>query len=490
MPLRIRFLPLFCSFALAGCVWPNGLHTQGHTLDVANLHSERTLADVTLSSAAWPATDWWKSLGDPQLDILIRQALSSSPDMQVADARARQASAAVLGAEANRMPTLDASGGITRERITKSDDPYAYGLGQNYGTVRTLSAQFNYTFDLWGGQRAAWEAAVGRANAAEVDSQAARLTLAADVARAYNTLGEAYAQRDLAQKDLERTRTMLKLAARRYQSGLDSKFQYQQTESLEAAAEATLTDAQQQVRAAGIRLAVLLGQGPDRAMSLPRPHLIAPEAVRLPENLPAELLGRRPDLVAGRWRVEAASKDIKVSRTAFYPNLNLSAAAGIKSMLGDAMFGTPSRYFSIGPALSLPIFDGGRLRADLASSNAAYDLAVAQYNQTLVRALGDIGDTITRLQSLDVQIQQQERARDIANDSWNNAMQRYSAGVGNYLDALSVQQQLIQAERQLASLNAERTDTAILLMQALGGGFTSSPISSTAAKTVAVNHAY
>ncbi len=487
MPLRIRFLPLFCSFVLAGCALPNGLHTEGRTLDVSTLHSERTLSGATLSTAAWPAADWWNSLGDPQLAILIQQALQSSPNLQVADARARQASAAVMAAQADRMPTLDADAGITRERLSRAQDPA--GIGSEYATVRSLSAQFNYTFDLWGGQRAAWEAAVGRANAGEVDSQAARLTLSADVARAYNALGQAYVMEDLAQKDLARTHTMLDLASKRFNAGLDSKFQYQQTESLEASAEATLTDAQQQVRTAGILLAVLLGQGPDRALNLPRPHLIAPEAVSLPARLPAELLGRRPDLVAARWRVEAATKDIKVSRTAFYPNLNLNAVAGTQSLLGDAFLGAPSRYFSFGPALSLPIFDGGRRRADLAGSNADYDLAVAQYNQSLVNALGDIGDTITRLSSLAVQIQQQQRACDIANDSWKNAMQRYSSGVGNYLDALSVQQQLIQAERQLAGLNADRTDTAILLMQALGGGFKSS-VSSTAAQTVAVNQAY
>ncbi|WP_413725165.1 efflux transporter outer membrane subunit [Sodalis sp. RH16] len=487
MPLRIRLLPLLCSFVLAGCALPNGLHTEGRTLDVSTLQSDRTLSAIPHSTAAWPAADWWNSLGDPQLAILVQQALQSSPDMQVADARARQASAAVMSAQADRMPTLDASGGITRERLSEVQDPQ--GKGKEYFTERDLSAQFNYTFDLWGGQRAAWEAAVGRANASEVDRQSARLTLSADVARAYNTLGQAYVMEDLAKQDLARTHTMLDLASKRYTAGLDSKFQYQQTESLEASAESTLTDAQQQVRAAGIRLAVLLGQGPDRAMNIPRPHLIAPAAVTLPARLPAELLGRRPDLVAARWRVEAATKDIKVSRTAFYPNLNLTAAAGAQSLLGDAFFGAPSRYFSVGPAISLPIFDGGRLRANLAGSNADYDLAVAQYNQSLVNALGDIGDTITRLSSLAVQIQQQQRACDIANDSWKNAMERYSAGVGNYLDALSVQQQLIQAQRQLASLNAERTDTAILLMQALGGGFNSS-VPSTAAQTVAVNQAH
>ncbi|TCW00463.1 efflux transporter outer membrane subunit [Biostraticola tofi] len=484
MPSRIHLLSLCSALVLAGCAMPNGLHTQGRALDASSLASQHTLSGATLSSAHWPAVDWWNTLGDRQLDVIIRHALQNSPDLQVADARARQASASVLAAEAERLPTLDANAGMTRSRNARVDDPN--GMGKQYGTLRTLSAHFNYTFDLWGGQRAAWEAAVGRANAAEVDRQAARLTLAADVARAYNTYGHAWALVSLAELDLKRTKTMLDLASRRYNAGLDSKFQYQQTESLEASAEATLTDARQQVRTAGIRLAVLMGQGPDGAERLPRPKLIAPESVSLPPQLPAELLGRRPDLVAARWRVEAATKDIKVSRTAFYPNLNLTAAAGTKSLLGDAFFGAPSRYFSIGPALSLPIFDGGRRRADLAGSNADYDLAVAQYNQSLVDALGDIGDAISRLASMETQIQQQRRARDIAQASWDSAMERYSAGIGNYIDALSVEQQLIQSERELASITADRTDTAILLMQALGGGYQNSG-PSTATSTVAAN---
>ncbi|MGL9724279.1 efflux transporter outer membrane subunit [Sodalis sp. (in: enterobacteria)] len=485
MPLRIGLLPLLSAMMLAGCALPYGLHTEGRALDANTLAGQQTFSSAKLSSASWPTADWWNSLGDSNLDALIRRALQNSPDLQVADARARQASASVMAAEAARMPTLDASAGITRARNARVDD--YNGQGKQYGTVRTLSADFNYTFDLWGGQRAAWEAAVGRANAGEVDRQAARLTLAANVARTYNDYGEAHAMLDLAQQDLNRTHTMLGLAQRRFTAGLDSKFQYQQTESLEAVAQATLTAARQQVTAAGIRLAVLLGQGPDAARTLPRPQLIAPAAVSLPATLPAELLGRRPDLIAARWRVEAAAKDIKVSRTAFYPNLNLSAAAGTKSLLGDAFFGAPSRFFTIGPALSLPIFDGGRLRADLAGSNADYDLAVAQYNQSLVSALGDIGDAITRLASLETQVQQQTRARDIARASWDNAMQRYSAGIGNYLDALSVEQQLIQAERDLASINAQRTDTAIVLMQALGGGF-QTPASLPAAPVVAQNN--
>jgi NodT family efflux transporter outer membrane factor (OMF) lipoprotein len=469
MSKRLSLSALCIALALAGCASSRGLQPQGALLDAASLRSQNTLAAERLTPASWPRADWWNSLGDARLDALIREALASSPDLQVADARTRQASAAALAADADRQPNIDANAGINRSRQSRIDDPS--GQGERYGTLRTLSVDGSYSFDLWGGERAAWEAALGRARASEVDGQAARLTLAANVARGYNDLGLAFATRDIAEQDLKRTRDMLELSQRRYAAGIDSEYQLQQTQSLEAASEATLTAAQQQVRSAQIRLAVLLGEGPDRGAELPRPQLIAPTAVSLPTQLPAELVGRRPDLVAARWRVEAASRDIDASKTRFYPNLNLTASAGIKSVLGDALFGAPSRFFDVGPALSLPIFDGGRRRADLAGRDADYDLAVAQYNQTLVGALGDIGDGITQLRSLDQQILQQQRARDIARSSFDIAMQRYGDGIGNYLDALSVEQQLLQAERELASLNAQRVDSAVLLMQALGGGF-------------------
>jgi NodT family efflux transporter outer membrane factor (OMF) lipoprotein len=193
--------------------------------------------------------------------------------------------------------------------------------------------------------------------------------------------------------------------------------------------------------------------------------------VALPSSLPADLLGRRPDLVAARWRVEAASKSIVAGKTQFYPNLNLTAAAGTQSLLGDSLFGAPSRFFNIAPAISLPIFDGGRLRADLDSRDADYDLAVAQYNKSLVGALNQVSDTINQLQAIAQQIVAKQRATDVSQQSYNTAVQRFGSGIGNYLDVLTIEQQLLQSQRQLASLNAEQIDLSIQLMQALGGGY-------------------
>lgn len=474
--LRIKLKPTFVllglAMSLAGCANYSGLDAKGVSLDAQSLKTAQSFKDIKLSPAAWPKSEWWKSLGDPQLDGLINEALRDSPDMQVAIARTHQASAAAYAANAQRTPTLEAEGGISRSRLAADQSPT--GQGGTYATVRNLDLNFNYNFDLWGGQRATWEAALGQERAAEIDQQSARLTLAADVARAYSDLGQAHVVYDLSVDDLKRTRQMLDLGNRRLASGIDSRFQFQQTQSLEAGSEAQLIDAEKSLRSAKITLAVLLGKGPDRGDEIARPKVLQPSAVALPSALPAELLGRRPDLVAARWRVEAARKNIVAGKTNFYPNLNLSAVAGSESLLGDAMFGSASRFFNIAPAVSLPIFDGGRLRADLDARDADYDLAVAQYNKSLVQALGDVSDTLSQLRSISQQIEAQQRATDIAQASYDTGSQRYGSGIGNYVDVLTIEQQLLQSQRQLADLTAERIDLSIKLMQALGGGFQSS----------------
>ena len=467
--LRAGLSLVFVSTALAGCANYHGLNAEGVSLEANSLKAGQSLGAINVTPAAWPEKDWWKHLGDAQLNGLIEEALRDSPDMQIASARAHQAVAAASAANADRMPTLNAEADVTRSRLSRSQDPS--GQGGRYDTVRDLNLTFSYTFDLWGGQRDAWEAALGEVRAAQVDSQAASLTLAADVARAYSDLGHAYSVRDLSSDDLKRTRQMLELSHRRLQAGIDSHYQYQQTESLEASSQEQLLGAEKQLKSAQIALAVLLGKGPDRSIDITRPTVLSPSAVALPSTLPAELLGRRPDLVAARWRVEAAGKHIAAAKTRFYPNLNLTAAAGTQSLLGDALLGSASRFFNIAPAISLPIFDGGRLRAGLDAEDANYDLAVAQYNKILVNALGEVSDTLEQLSASGQQIKAQQRATDIAQDSYNTVLQRYGSGVGNYLDVLSIEQQLLQAQRQLADLNAGQIDLSIQLMQALGGGF-------------------
>jgi NodT family efflux transporter outer membrane factor (OMF) lipoprotein len=186
---------------------------------------------------------------------------------------------------------------------------------------------------------------------------------------------------------------------------------------------------------------------------------------------PSELLGRRPDVVAQRWRIEAATQDIQEAQARFYPNASLAAFVGLQSLGLGELLNAGSRVLGISPAVSLPIFDGGRLRANLAGKDAEYDLAVAQYNKILVGALNEVADDLSGLDSLATQVAAQQRARDAAQQAYDLSQQRYKAGVGSYLESLVVRQQLLQAEQRMAALRAQQVDTSVQLIQALGGGF-------------------
>ncbi len=301
----------------AGCVTSEGLEPNARLQPAGALQAGRSLDGVALSPAAWPRQDWWTGLGDRQLDQLIGEALQGTPDLQIAEARARQAAATAQAQDAARQPTLDAKASYSGIRAPTSVAPAP--LGGRYSAIKYLSLGFNYDFDLWGGERAAWEAALGQANAARIDSQAARIGLSASIARAYSDLAHAFTVRDLAEEELKRSQRMTELSQKRMSAGLDSKVQLQQTQTQLATARQQLSAAEQDIASARIALAVLLGKGPDRGLELQRPQPLNPASLSLPSVLPAELLGRRADIVAARWRVEAARRNIDSAKTEFYP---------------------------------------------------------------------------------------------------------------------------------------------------------------------------
>lgn len=467
--LRAGGATALCAALLAGCANYSGIEPHGEMTDLAQLKAGRTLADVDVSPASWPQRDWWNALGDPVLDRLIREALADSPDMEVAQARLRQANAAAEAAGAERLPTVDGSASISRSRVSEVQDPM--GVGGFYSTSRALSANFDYDFDLWGRDEAAFRAALGEARASEIDYHAAALTLSTNVARAYVQLGDAYSQRDLAREELERARRVAEINRQLGQAGLQNQTPQLQSRSSVASARQALSAAEQTLRSARIQLAVLLGKGPDRGAEIPRPKTLTPALLALPSNVPAELLGRRPDIVAARWRVEAATQDIKAAKARFYPNLNLSAMIGFQSRLGSYVFSDTAEAANVEPAISLPIFDGDRLRANLERTDASYDLDVAQYNQTLISALGDVTTYITELDAMKSQLEDLEEARRTAQQGFELALARQQAGLENYLTVLSSQQQLLNAEQRLIDFRTRQLDTSIQLVQALGGGF-------------------
>lgn len=265
---RLMLAPLAVSIALAaGCVNYAGIDHQGSLLSVDDLHS-KTLQD-TLPPANWPRADWWTSLGDPRLGALIEEAYASNPDLQEVSARVAKANAFLDLREAERYPEVNASAGVTRARLSRYED-YS-GEGRNYVTARSLAVNFNYTFDLWGGQRAAWESALNSAMAAEVDLQSSRLILTVNVVKAYNQLAYAWQVSELNRRDLARLSKLVELSGSRYDSGLDNLSQLKQVQSLKARSESTLIGALDDIEIARLQLSALVGKGVDRAQSIDRP---------------------------------------------------------------------------------------------------------------------------------------------------------------------------------------------------------------------------
>jgi len=467
--LALSPLLLAAAITLAGCASTGGLHTDGTPTDTAALHGERSFAKIQTTPAAWPASDWWTKLGDVQLDALITEALKDNPDLASADARAKEAQSQVAAQNAKRLPTVNAAGSVAGVYLPTTAVPAP--IGGSFGTYPAVYASFSWSLDLWGGKRAAWEAALGQARAAEVDAHAARLTLSVNVARAYVQLGYAFAEKDVTDAQLKRANASHALVKQRVAAGIDNRLQIKQAETEVASAEQQVAVADEAIDAARIALAVLLGKGPDRGLDIARPQALQPTALALPPNLTADLIGRRADLVAARWRVEAATKSIAAVKTEFLPNVGLSAFAGLTSSSFDNLLSLPARFALVQPAISLPIFDGGRRRSDLNNADAGYDLAVAHYNSTLVGAINDVADKLANLGSLQTQIAAQQRAVDAARGAYDLSQQRYKAGIGSYLDTLSVQQQLLTAEQRAAALAAQQVDTSVRLVQALGGGF-------------------
>ena len=469
-PIAATVLSL--SLALAGCVTPRGLHTTGKTIDVNSLPSKQSLAGVTLSPTAWPAQDWWVGFGDPQLTTLINEALKNNPTLDEAEARARQAQAVAAGIDAARMPQGELDASVIGSRLSEKDPLYpAYDLGF-FAWAKSVTAGFSWDLDLWGGKRDAWEAALGRSRAVEIEARAARIQLSVNVARAYVSLGYAFAEQEVAERELQRANKALELTRRLLEGGLGTPQQEFLADSQAASAEQQKVQADRAIDAARSALSVLLGEGPDRGLSITRPHLLNADRLALPENMQADLIGRRTDLVAARWLVEAASKDIKAARTEFLPDVNLSAMAGFVALGGSVnVLQLPARTYTIAPALSLPIFDGGRLRANLAGANATYDEAVARYNGLLIHAVNEVSDIVSALNSVRAQIALEQRAQQDAAKSYDDALSEYKGGISGQLTPVITRQQLLLTEQRLAALESQQADLSVRLIDALGGGY-------------------
>jgi len=416
---------------LAACANYAGIHGDQQMVQAQQLGTARSLPQ---EQGRWPSADWFEQFGDTQLKALVAEALQSSPTLDQARARVAAAQAYSETAKSRTLPRVDADYTLTRQQYSSTalvPPPYAGSWQtENKGL---LSA--SYDLDLWGKNREALREAVSQQAASKADAEVVKLTLETSIARTYNELARLYALRDIAQQEVARREQIDRITAGRIATGLDTEVERKTAQANLATSRANVSALDGSILTTRYQLAALLGKGPDRGLAIARPALGAGDEVRLPDNLPADLLSRRPDIVAARWRVD-------------------------------------------GPAIHLPIFDAGALRAQLKGRYADFDYAVATYNQTLISALSGVATQLAQIHSSDAQLGDAQAAQQAARDADRLATVQYQAGLTNQLTVLNADVTAFNADEAIVNLQMTRRDQQIELASSLGGGYVDDPASS------------
>lgn len=476
--LTLPLTALGAALFLAGCAQ---LPDLGATLQPKPADAFQSTASLTAPATPWPAEQWWSAYGDAQLNTLIDEALADAPDLAAAAARLQRADAVVQITGSASQPQVSANASVTGDKLSYNHliprSPATEGLN-DYGRA-TLDVRWE--LDFWGKNRAALAAATSEVEASRAELAQARLWLAAGVAAHYAELSRLYANRDTAAKAVDIRHQTASLFAQRFDNGLETRGGLRNADARRAMTEGELLALDEQIALQRNRLAALLGAGPDRGLSIARPTLVLDRAFGLPAELSADLLGRRPDVVAARLRTEALASRIDQKKAEFYPNVNLSALIGVQSLGLDMLAKGGSGIASVGPAISLPIFSGGRLQGDLHGAHAGYAEAVAQYNATVVRALQDVADNAVSQKALGQRLLKAQEAVEAASEAHRVASNRYEGGLATYLEVLTAEDSLLGALSAQTNLRAASVALDIGLQRALGGGYQATPASSTLA---------
>ncbi|VWC51688.1 RND transporter [Burkholderia aenigmatica] len=467
------------SLALSGCV-PSGFLPSLSLRAPADDALARTAGPGV--NGAWPAPDWVKQLRDPQLDALVAEASQHNPDLQVAQARLRIAQAQLQQFDSLTGLTGTAGATVSRARMPKPGNDVADVSAGGYrvpveifGDPNTSPSSvfvgLTYQLDLWGKNRAATKSLMSLREAARVEAEQVRLTLAVAIVTVYCQLDQAYATQELLQQKLKVSQRVTTVLRERTARGLDNAYDASDASIKRSKLLAQIALNDEQIKLAQLQLGVLSGRGPERGLALQRPRVGAFAGGALPARLPADLLGRRPDIVAARLRVEAAFANADSTRAQFYPDVNLVALGGVFALTPASLFSRDALAGSIGPAISLPIFDRGRLKAKLGSDVAQADVAIGLYNKTVDDALGQVAQFVTSLQTSQTLVAQQQDAVLAAQKIVEIATDRHRRGVLMQKDVDVADLTLIDERAQMIALLGRQRTLRVGLIGALGGGF-------------------
>lgn len=448
---------------LAGCATPPKTEPQLQPLadEVAGLG---TNAAPTIEER------WWQQYGDPQFDQLVTAALEHNPSLQQTLARVRTAQAQVQLTSGQLKPSFTLNGQEQRSRLPEQYlIPPPFG-GGTYWSGQVL-ANLSWDLDFWGKQAAIIDQARASEKAAQLDAAAARLATTAALSQAYLDLNRAIALADIAQQSLLQRQRILDITRKRIGAGLDTNVELREAESAVPQAELARLQAEAAREVAIHRLAALSGEGAQAYERIGKPSLNLETALTIPNDLPADLLGRRPDILAARARVDAATSQRAAARASFYPNINLSAFAGFQAIGLDNLLKADNRTYGIGPAISLPLFDSQRLKSQFNAATALQDEAVGAYNNAVLSAVQQVADQLSQVNYSALQLQQARSTLTAAEEAYRLAQKRYEAGLANYLSVLTTETQVLNARTTFVDILHQQAFARVSLLLAIGGNF-------------------
>lgn len=418
----------------------------------------------------WPSENWWQLYEDEQLNELVRQALKNSPKLDIAKAKIDQAQSGLAAAKAIQWPQINANYQLNRQLYSEN---YIYPppLGGAYATENNLNLQLSFDLDLWQHNKSLVNSANYQKLAATAEAEQSKLMLISAIAQNYFQLQNANNQAKGISEIVDKLAEALKITQDRYDNGLGNQVDVNQAKSALAAAKVQLSQARENARLLHNNLAELSGKSANQLNQLKRIELNA-KIIELPDVLPMQLLGRRADIQAAKFITLASEAEVSAAKADFYPNINLTAIAGFMSLGLDNLLRNNSKTYGIGPIISLPIFNAGQLNAQLNAKRAQQDIAVAQYNETVLRAAREVSNAITSINALNSQIEQQSQSLIAINSAATIALARYKAGLGNFIQVLMAQNEALKQTILSTDLFSRAYILNVQLNTALGGGYT------------------
>ena len=420
---------------------------------------------------------WWGIFQDPALHELLSTAVVANRDVQVAVARVLESRAQLGVARAAQFPQVNAGASYQYTRPNSENGPFLNGsrgrspfTGDDFET----SVDLAFELDLWGRLRRATEAARAELLAREENRRAVLITLVSDVARTYFDLLELDQELEIARRTLQTREESLQLQRRRFQQGLSTQLDVDRADAEAAVAAATVPDLERRIAQNENALSVLLGRNPGPiARGTPLDGQRLPPAV--PAGLPSALLERRPDIRQAEQTLVAANARIGVAKAEYFPKITLTGVLGVESVSLSDLFTGGSRFWSIGPAMTVPLFTAGRIKNTVKGFEARQQQAALQYLQTIQQAFREVEDALVSHRKVRDIRAERERRVTANRRALSMVTLRYERGLSTQLEVLDIQRELFSAELAFASATRDQLTAVVQLYRALGGGWQGQP---------------